>query len=208
LRAVTIQSKIRRKNVPPVRVSRIRRDPVRVPTEAELKKAEETKREREMRSGITGIALFGAAIAFLVVGVGAATYAMYDPAGGAHSARFRQCYNAGAGTDCVLDGDTIRLGVQQVDIAGLDAPKIHGSSCGEERTRGIGAAVRLASLLNSGDVVVGDPFRDQYGRAVGKVEVNGKDVAKAMIAAGVAKPYIGETRKWCGPAAGRSGTDS
>ena len=156
-----------------VRPSRIRRDPVRVPTEAELKKAEELKHEREMRSGITGIALWGAGIALLIMGAGAATYSMYVPAAGAHEARFRQCYNAAAGTDCVLDGDTIRIGVQQVDIAGLDAPKIHGASCGEERTRGIGAAVRLADLLNSGEVTVSDPTRDQYGRAVREVEVNG-----------------------------------
>ena len=58
--------------------------------------------------------------------------------------------------------------------------------------------MRLAGLLNGGEVTVGDPFRDQYGRAVRKVEVNGKDVAKAMIAAGVAKSYIGEKRKYCG----------
>ena len=190
-----------------VRPSRIRRDPVRVPTEAELKKAEENKREREMRSGITGIALFGIAIAVLAMGVGVATYSMYDPSA-AHAARFRQCYNSAAGTDCVLDGDTIRLGVQQVDIAGLDAPEIHGSSCGEERVHGIGAAVRLADLLNGGEVAVGDPFRDQYGRAVRKVEVNGKDVARAMIAAGVAKSYIGEARKWCAKGAEPSDGDS
>ena len=191
-----------------VRPSRIRRDPVRVPTEADLKKAEENKREREMRSGITGILLWGAAIALLIVGVGAATYSMYDPAAGAHAARFRQCYNSAAGTDCVLDGDTIRLETQLVDIAGLDAPEIRGASCGEERNRGIGAAVRLADLLNGGEVSVGDPFPDQYGRPVRKVEVKGKDVAKAMIAAGVAKSYIGEKRDWCGPAAEPGDGDS
>jgi len=44
---------------------------------------------------------------------------------------------------------------------------------------------------------VGTPFRDQYGRAVREVQVNGKDVAKAMISARVARAYIGEKRDWC-----------
>ena len=184
-----------------VRPSRIRRDPVRVPTEAELKQAEVDKREREKWRAFGGVIFFAAGIAALAVGISVATYSRYDPAAAAaEAARFRQCYN-GANGNCVLDGDTLRVGGQWLEIAGLDAPEIQGATCGEERTRGISAPLAvadLADLLNGGEVTVGDPFRDQYGRAVRKVEVNGKDVAKAMIAAGVAKSYIGEKRKYCG----------
>ena len=181
-----------------VRPSRIRRDPVRVPTEAELKQAEVDKREREKWRAFGGVIFFAAGIAALAIGISVATYSRYDPAAAAaEAARFRQCYN-GANGNCVLDGDTLRVGGQWLEIAGLDAPEIQGATCGEERTRGISAAVRLADLLNGGEVTVGDPFRDQYGRAVRTVQVDGKDVAKAMIAAGVAKSYIGEKRKYCG----------
>lgn len=181
-----------------VRPSRIRRDPVRVPTEAELKQAEVTKREREKWRAFIGVILFAAGIAALAVGIGAVTYSRYDPkAAAAEAARFRQCYNAAAGANCVLDGDAIRVGADMVEIAGIEAPQIKGAGCGEERLRGIDAAVQLAELLNSGEVAVSAPFRDQYGRAVRKVEVNGKDVAKAMITAKVAKQYIGEKRDWC-----------
>jgi len=187
-----MQSKIRRK-APEVRVSRIRRDPpVRPPTEAELKQVELSKREREKWRTVGGLALFGAGIAAAVIALGAMTYSDYDPAAAAASeARFRQCYAANGG-NCVLDGDTIYVEREKVQIAGIEAPPINGAGCGAERDRGIEAAVRLASLLNGGQVTVSDPIRDGYGRVVRTVEVNGKDVAKAMIAAKVARAYTGE----------------
>lgn len=192
-----MQSKIRRKNFPVRPPSRIRRDPVRVPTEAELKQAELSKRERERWRAIGGLALFGAGIAAAAVAIGAVTYSKYDPAAAAASAaRFRQC-NAGIGGNCVLDGDTIYIQRQKVEIAGIDAPLIKGAICDDERFRGIDAAVRLADLLNGGRVVASGTFVDQYGRTVRKVEVNGKDVANAMISAGLARTYSGEKRNWC-----------
>jgi len=181
-----------------VRPSRIRREPVRVKTEAELQKEAAEAREREKWRAFIGVGLFAAAIALVIVGIGVATYSRFDPAAAAReAARFRQCYNAAAEGNCVLDGDTIRVGSEWADIAGLEAPAIQGAACGDERVSGIDAAVRLADLLNSGKVTVSAPFSDQYGRPVRKVEVNGKDVTKAMISAGVARAYIGKKRDWC-----------
>ena len=195
-----MQSKIRRKNVsaPVRRPSRIRRDPPpRLPTEAELKAAEVSKREREKWRTVAGLALFGAGIAAAAIAVGAVTYSNYDPEkAAAEASRFRQCY-AGVGDNCVLDGDTIYVQREKVEIAGIEAPQIKGSACGDERERGIDAAVRLADLLNSGEVTVSDPFLDNYGRSVRSVAVNGKDVGKAMLAARVVRPYTGEKHDWC-----------
>ena len=56
-----------------VRPSRIRRDPVRVPTEAELKQAEVDKREREKWRAFGGVIFFAAGIAALAVGISVAT---------------------------------------------------------------------------------------------------------------------------------------
>jgi endonuclease YncB( thermonuclease family) len=195
-----MQSKIRRKNVPvAVRPpSRIRRDPPpRLPTEAELKAAELRKREREKWRTVAGLALFGAGIAAAAIAIGAVTYSNYDPAKAAADAgRFRQCYT-GVGDNCVLDGDTIYVQRAKVEIAGIEAPQIKGASCGDERERGIDAAVRLADLLNGGEVTVSKAFRDPYGRSVSTVAVNGKDVAKAMTAARVVRQYAGEKHDWC-----------
>jgi endonuclease YncB( thermonuclease family) len=98
----------------------------------------------------------------------------------------------------VLDGDTIYLERQKIEIAGLDAPEINGAACGDERERGINAAVKLADLLNGGQVTASPPFRDAYGRTVRNVEVDGKDVTKAMIKARAGRAYDGETRNSCG----------
>ena len=192
-----MQSKIRRKNFPVRPPSRIRRDPVRVPTEAELKQAELNKREREKWRTAGGLALFGVGIAAAAVAIGAVTYSHYDPAeAAAKAARFRQCYT-GIGDNCVLDGDTIYVKREKVEIAGIEAPLIKGAECGDERTRGITAAVRLADLLNGGQVTVSDPINDQHGRVVRKVDVDGKDVGKAMISAGVVRTYSGEKHDYC-----------
>jgi endonuclease YncB( thermonuclease family) len=192
-----MQSKIRRK-APAVRVSRIRRDPpVRMPTEAELKQAEVSKREREKWWAFVGVAFFAAGIAAAAVALSAMTTSGYDPAVAAREeARFRQCYNA-AGGNCVLDGDTIRVEGEWVDIAGLDAPTVTAAPCVEERVRGIAASVRLADRLNRGKVAVSRPFNDAYGRVVRRVEVNGVDVAGVMISANLARPYTGEKYDWC-----------
>ena len=58
--------------------------------------------------------------------------------------------------------------------------------------------MRLASLLNSGEVTVGKPFTDQLGRAVRSVQVNGQDVAKTMIAAEAALQPSADNPDYCG----------
>ena len=196
-----MHSKIRRQTVDlgeqPARPSRIRRDPVPVQSEAEVRKALAKARERQMWGAVAGVVLFAVSIAVVTVGIGIATDSGSGAtASAAQEQQFRQCYSAGA-ADCVLDGDTIRVGGQLVDIAGIQAPEITGAACREERSRGIKAAVRLADLLNSGEVAVSSPVRDRFGRTVRAVEVNGRDVAGRMIAASVARKASGHKQNWC-----------
>lgn len=174
-----------------LRPSRIRRQPVPVP-----KTPEPPSPEREVLGGIAGIALFALALAVLIVGVSIATIMHDDPAAAARAAKFAQCYDA-EGSNCVLDGDTIYVQGQKIEIAGVIAPKIQGAQCDEERSRGIDSAVRLADLLNSGKVSVGATVREPDGQLRTKVEVGGNDVATAMINAGMAREY-GNTNGWCG----------
>ena len=184
---------------PPVaaRPSRIRRDPVRLEQrEIDPVKAEASVREREMWGGVTGVLVFAAALAVLVIAISAATIFRDDPGAAARAKRFAQCYNAD-GANCVLDGATLYVRGNKVDIAGVQAPQIQGARCTAERNQGIEAAVRLADLLNSGNVTVSAPFSDPYGRAVRKVRVNGADVAGTLIDAGVAREYDGSGQGWC-----------
>jgi len=177
-----------------LRPSRIRREPVPV-----QKAPEPPSPQREVLGGIAGVTLFAVALAVLILGFSIATIFHDDPNAAAREAQFNQCYDA-EGSNCVLDGDTAYVAGQKIEIAGLAAPKIEGAQCDDERTRGIAAAVRLASILNSGKVSVGPTVREPDGQLRTKIEVDGNDVGTAMVNAGVAREY-GNTNGWCSSSA-------
>jgi micrococcal nuclease len=179
-----------------LRPSRIRREPVRLEPQLDPVKVEARAREREMWGGVAGVLLFAAALMVLAVGISAFTLFRDDAAATARARLFGQCYNTGP--NCVLDGDTIYVRGEKVDIAGVQAPAIEAARCPDERSRGIDAAVRLADLLNRGKISVGPAFRDPFGRAVRKVQVDGEDVGRTMIAAGLAHEYDATSPGWCG----------
>jgi len=176
--------------------SRIRRDPVQLQPQAPIRKTIRRTNEQEMWFGVTGVLLITAAIVAATVGISIATYTRFDPVAAAQERRFSQCYNA-VGPNCVVSGDTISISGAKVQIAGLDAPGIQAARCDSERSQGIQAALRLADLLNSGRVTVSGTFRDRAGREVRKVRVKDRDVADAMIDAGVAHAYGDAPRNWC-----------
>ena len=177
-----------------LRPSRIRRDPVRIE-----KRVEAASREREIWGGVAGVLLFAFVLVAVVVGISVATLTKDDPAAAAAAARFDQCYTGAA--NCVSDGDTIHVAGEKVEIAGIAAPRIQDAGCAAERDRGIDAAVLLADLLNSGKVNVSAPSRDPSGREVHKVEVNGRDVAAAMVGNGLVRDAGSDAgssaRSWC-----------
>jgi endonuclease YncB( thermonuclease family) len=181
-----------------VRPSRIRREPVRLSEEQidprKVRKALERSRDREMWGGVAGVLLFSAALAASAVGIAAVTFFKTDPRAEAEEARFGQCYSGGV--NCVLDGGTIYVAREKVAIAGITAPAIQSAQCPEERSRGIDAAMRLADLLNSGKVTIGPTFRDELGRDVRKVSVDGKDVGDTLYDEDLAK-RVDSSEKWC-----------
>jgi endonuclease YncB( thermonuclease family) len=176
-----------------VRPSRIRRQP----PPPEKKKAQAIAPELEMWGGVTGVTLFAVAIAVLILAISAATFGLFAGGADAQSDRFGSCYD-GAGPNCAVDGDTIRVAGERVDIAGLQAPEIVSPGCAEEQRLGAQAVDRLIQLLNSGKVTVGPTFRDPFGREVRRVEVNGEDVAGTMIPAGLARKPRSGRANWCG----------
>jgi micrococcal nuclease len=179
---------------PQPRPSRIRRDPVTIVGPARRQRPS-NQRERDLFFGIAGILVFGTIIAAGIIAFSIFTVLRDDPAADARYARFGQCYNA-EGPNCVLDGSTVYVGGERVQIAGIEAPKIADAKCDREHDRGIEAAVQLAQLLNSGPVTLGQPFRDQSGHMVRKVEAKGRDVALNLINQSVARE-AGSSPSWC-----------
>ena len=88
----------------------------------------------------------------------------------------------------VHDGDTVRVldaaNVQhKVRLQGIDAP---------ERGQPFGTVARdrLASLVMGKAVTVHDDGRDKYGRTLGRIEIEGQDVNRQMVADGLAWHYV------------------
>jgi micrococcal nuclease len=101
----------------------------------------------------------------------------------------------------VVDGDTIRspAGVSY-RLMGYDTPETYQAKCREELTAGLKAKARLEDLIASGETRLIESGKiDRYGRSLARLEVNGVDVAKTLIAEGHARPYTGRTKRegWC-----------
>lgn len=169
--------------------SKIRREPLRLD-----EKVKPESPEREISMTVVGVVVIALACAALIVGIAIVTQRNAQ----AEAARpaFGQCYNTSGG-NCVLDGDTIYLGGQKVELAGFDAPEVRGAECPAEAERGVDAAVRLLALLNKGPVTVARMERDSDGLVRPRIEVGGRDVATAMINAGVGREIEGGRRNWC-----------
>jgi endonuclease YncB( thermonuclease family) len=175
------------------RPSRIRRDPPPAPTVVKPRPS----RQREMALAAAGVALIAAACAGLIVGISEVT-SVQSPAAAAASRsaeRFRYC-RSGGGPDCVVDGDTLKIGGERFQLAGMDAPEVAGR-CREESRRGVQAAVRLHELLNGGTVAVANAERGADGTVARRVEVDGRDVALTMIAGGLARQPADGPQDWC-----------
>ncbi|WP_240705222.1 thermonuclease family protein [Pacificoceanicola onchidii] len=92
----------------------------------------------------------------------------------------------------VTDGDTVRIGDVKIRLHGIDAPE-QAQRCG-----GKGAPVWACGAWASGEVrarYAGREARcewldtDRYGRAVARCEVDGEDMAAALVRSGLAFAY-------------------
>jgi hypothetical protein len=107
----------------------------------------------------------------------------------------------------VIDGDTIddlRIG-KRYRLANIDAPETGDNArCHYERKRGA-EAKRMAVLLvrSAGVVSVRETWRtDRYGRKVAYVLIDGEDLGELLVQRGLARPWRGRRRRWCGPKGG------
>jgi endonuclease YncB( thermonuclease family) len=109
----------------------------------------------------------------------------------------------------VIDGDTIRVEISLTDdlslttsirVRGIDTPELRGK-CAAERALAERARSALRSLLPPDTrVTISRLARDKYGgRYDADVETaDGRSLARALIDAGLARPYTGGPRRgWC-----------
>jgi endonuclease YncB( thermonuclease family) len=87
----------------------------------------------------------------------------------------------------VIDGDTIdvltsKLETLRVRMSGIDAPEL-GQAFGRN------AKAALSGLAFTRQVTIEWHKRDRYGRLVGKVTVEGRDIALEMLTLGMAWHY-------------------
>jgi micrococcal nuclease len=113
-----------------------------------------------------------------------------------------------AAVERVVDGDTIAvrvtvwLGLElavSVRVRGIDAPELRGD-CESEKARAAQATAALARMIGDEPVTLRSIEGDKYfGRVLSDVATaRGEDVAAALLAAGLARPYDGGERpSWC-----------
>lgn len=86
----------------------------------------------------------------------------------------------------VLDGDTVKLRsdwhIYKIRLAGIDAPE-------KQQAYGVQSKIYLEHLIADKDVSIKVLSCDQYGRYVGKIYLNGKDINGEMIRSGYAWHY-------------------
>jgi|GEM_PF-394532 len=108
----------------------------------------------------------------------------------------------------VIDGDTVEVDVAlwpglvqriHVRLDGVNTPEKRGASACE-KAAGLRATAFTQNLLGQARRLILSGVRsDKYGgRVLGRIHADGKDLADALLAAGLAKPYHGEKRgAWC-----------
>ena len=121
------------------------------------------------------------------------------------SSSFIRC-GLGRGANCVVDGDTLKLGERKIRIIGVDAPETHPSRCAEEARLGEAATAELQRLLNQGPFTMTgriDDLQDFYGRdlrAITRLRPDGptQSIAQDLMASGTVRRYLGGLRGgWC-----------
>lgn len=155
--------------------------------------------EADNRAMEAALAVVGAAAAF-------AALAFWRPAWHAFANTYFLRKVTPLANPWVIDGDTIddRARGVRYRFANIDAPEIEGAKCYREGARGQLAKWALVRIVREAKVIAVRPtFRiDRYGRRVAFVLADGEDVGAMLIARGLAVPWAGWRRRWCGPTGG------
>ena len=112
---------------------------------------------------------------------------------------FHGCYDGDTCTISLSDLPALFGDHITVRLAGIDTPEIKGI-CEKERTLAVQAqALTQKLMVQATRIELLEPKRDKYFRILAKVTVDGREVAKYLIAEGLAVSYTGKGAKkdWC-----------
>lgn len=101
----------------------------------------------------------------------------------------------------VVDGDTVEFKGNNWRLMGFDAPETFQPKCEEERALGLKTKARLQALLDSKPwQLIKSKGKDKYGRVLGRLMIDGEDVADILVGEGLAHRYDGRAKRqpWCG----------
>jgi endonuclease YncB( thermonuclease family) len=114
--------------------------------------------------------------------------------------RYPVCSGGATRLNCVVDGDTFHMDGATVRISDIDAPETHPPRCAREADLGDRATTRLSQLLSAGpfQLVRHDRDRDKYGRQLRVVIRDGRSIGRMLVGEGLARPWTGKRRPWCG----------
>jgi endonuclease YncB( thermonuclease family) len=115
------------------------------------------------------------------------------------AASFSYCAG-GIRRNCVVDGDTFWFRGEKIRIADIDAPELSPPRCLHEAQLGEAAKRRLLRLLNEGPFSLSTGVRDAdpYGRKLRTVSRHGTSLGDVLVGEGLARPWTGSRRSWCG----------
>ena len=104
----------------------------------------------------------------------------------------------------ITDGDTFdvkcsRRPQERIRLMGYDTPETYTAQCPAEKALGDKATARLRSLTDSRQITrIERHGHGKYGRVLGRVWLNGEDLADIMVHEGLAMRYNGGHRaNWC-----------
>lgn len=108
----------------------------------------------------------------------------------------------------IYDADTFRVNISSwpaiigkrvpVRVLGIDAPEIRGKCESEKKIARQAKQFTVAMLRKGKQIILQDIQRGKYFRILANVSIDGVDLGKQLIQAGLARPYDGGRRQgWC-----------
>lgn len=101
------------------------------------------------------------------------------------------------GRPWVIDGDTLEIRGERIRLYAIDTPELGQPWWNEDDDHadaGLLAKEALAALIQGRRLSVRVLREDQYGRSIGIVKVDGRDVAKSLVSRGLAFASPGHNR--------------
>lgn len=109
-------------------------------------------------------------------------------------AKYLSCYD---GDTCAFDlpGADPLIGKHiTVRVRGIDTPELHGKCQAEKDAAKKARAITIGLLKKAKKITLKNTGRDKYFRILADIDADGKDVASALMAAGLAVKYDGGTK--------------